>query len=162
MKRRARRKRRRAALDAARKEAHDTREQKRAAEHARLESQIGEVNAEIQAVRDQMAKAAERLLAEQDEESALKQKIDAEHAQAKEEEQALIQVRAAEATKAAQSESSRQVLTRMTGELARLEQALADLKAAREKEKNTYSVVPYNGKRGESRRPLYVKCAPAK
>jgi hypothetical protein len=150
---------RRAALDAARKEAHDRREQKRAAEHARLENQIGEVNAEIQAVRDQMAKAAERLLAEQDEESALKQKIDAEHAQAKEEEQALIQVRAAEATKAAQSESSRQVVTRMTADLARLEQALADLKEAREKEKNTYSVVPYNGKRGESRRPLYVECA---
>ena len=47
----------------------------------------------------------------------------------------------------------------MTADLARLEQALADLKAAREKEQKTYSVVPYNGKRGENRRPLYVECA---
>ncbi len=147
------------ALETARNEAHDAWEQKRAAAHSRLESQIGEVDAKIQALRGQMAKAAERLLAEQDEETALKRKIETEHAQAKMEEQALIQVRAAEATKTAQSESSRQVLKQLTGELARLEQALADLKAAREKEKNTYSVVPYNGKQGENRRPLYVECA---
>ena len=31
---------------------------------------------------------------------------------------------------------------------------LRDLKSAREREKQTYSVVPYNGKRGESRRDL--------
>jgi hypothetical protein len=150
---------RRLALEAARKDAHDAREQKRGAEHARLESQIGDVDAEIQAIRDQMAKAAERLLAEQNEETALKQKIEAEQARATVEEQAIVRVRAEAATKTAQSESSRQALTQMTSELARLERALADLKAAREKEKNTYSVVPYNGKRGESRRPLYVECA---
>jgi hypothetical protein len=149
----------RLAHEAARKEADDAREQKRAAEHARLASQIGEVDAEIQAVRDQMAKAAERLLAEKDEETALKRKIETEHAQATMEEQALIRVHAEEATKTAQSESSRQALKETTSELARLERALADLQAAREKEKNTYSVVPYNGKRGESRRPLYVECA---
>jgi len=150
---------RRSALETARKGAFDAREQKRAAAHARLESQIGEVDAEMQAVRNQMAKAAERLLAEQDEETTLKQKIEAEQRRATAEEQTLIQVRAAEATKIVQSESSRQTLTQMTAELARLEQALADLKAAREKEKNTYSVVPYNGKQGENRRPLYVECA---
>jgi hypothetical protein len=149
----------RLAIEAARQEAHDAREQKRAAEHARLASQIGKVDAEIQAVRDQMAKAAERLFAEQDEETALKQKIEAEHAQATAEEQALVRVHTEEATKTAQSESSRQALMQMTSELARLERALSDLKAEREKEKNTYSVVPYNGKRGESRRPLYVECA---
>jgi hypothetical protein len=150
---------RRGALETARKEANDAREHKSAAAHARLESQIGEVDAEIQAIRDQMAKAAERLLAEQGEETALKQKIETEHAQAMVEENALIQVRAAKATKTAQSESSRQALTQMTAELTRLERALSDLKAAREKEKNTYSVVPYNGKQGENRRPLYLECA---
>ena len=113
----------------------------------------------MQAIRDQMAKAAESLLAEQNAEAVLKQKIDTERAQAKKEEQALIHVRADAASKTAKSEASRQLRTQMTGELARLERALADLKAAREKEKNTYSVVPYNGKRGESRRPLYVECA---
>jgi hypothetical protein len=150
---------RRSALETARKEANDARERNRGAEHARLASQVGEVEAEIQAVRDQMAKAAERLLAEQDEETVLKQKIEAEHDRVRVEEQSLVRVHADEATRTAQSESSRQALTQMTGELARLERALTDLKAAREKEKNTYSVVPYNGKRGENRRPLYVECA---
>ena len=150
---------RRLALEAARKEADDAREQKRAAQHARLASQIGEVDAEIQTIREQLAKAAERLLAEQNEETALKQKIEAEQTRATGEEQAIIRVRAEAAAKTTQSESSRQALTEMTSELARLERALADLKAAREKEKNTYSVVPYNGKRGESRRPLYIECA---
>ncbi len=47
----------------------------------------------------------------------------------------------------------------MTADLAQLERALADLKAALEKGQKTYSVVPYNGKKGENRRPLYIECA---
>ena len=34
------------------------------------------------------------------------------------------------------------------------------MKAARERERQTYSVVPYQGKHGESRRPLYVYLSP--
>ncbi len=50
----------------------------------------------------------------------------------------------------------------MTAALARLEKNLADLKVARKRDENTYSVVPYNGKRGENRRPVYVECAAGK
>ncbi len=106
-----------------------------------------------------MAMAAARLLAERDEETAMKHKVETEHARIAAEEHELIHARAQQANKTVESEAARQALTKMTSELARLERALADLKAAREKEKNTYSVVPYNGKRGENRRPLYVECA---
>ena len=114
---------------------------------------------EIRLVRDELARAAQRLRAEQDDETALKQKIETEHAKAGEEERALAGVRAEEAAKAARSETSRKELGQMTAALARLEKNLADLKEARKREENTYSVVPYNGKRGENRRPVYVECA---
>src|SRR5438445_591948 len=35
---------------------------------------------------------------------------------------------------------------------------LAELRAARERAQHTYSLVPYRGKRGENRRPVYVEC----
>ena len=37
--------------------------------------------------------------------------------------------------------------------------AIRDLQADRERDQHTYSVVPYRGKYGEGRRPLYVECA---
>jgi hypothetical protein len=56
------------------------------------------------------------------------------------------------------SDAAQQELVRMTADLALLEQTLKALKAARERERQTYSVVPYHGKQGDARRPLYVEC----
>src|SRR5206468_4262041 len=42
-----------------------------------------------------------------------------------------------------------------------LEKLIHDLQAARERDQHTYSVVPYRGKHGDSRRPLYIECAQA-
>lgn len=44
-------------------------------------------------------------------------------------------------------------------ELAELERAFQQLRALRERDKETYSVVPYRGKRGDGRTPIYVECA---
>ena len=152
---------RRSALEQApgRPAARELRQHERDAERARTQSQIAEVQGETQSVRDQLAQAAERLRAEQDGEAALKQKIDAEHARMEAEQKAILQVRSEETKNAAQSEESRKQREEMTADLAQLERALADLKAAQEKEQKTYSVVPYNGKHGDNRRPLYVECA---
>jgi hypothetical protein len=152
---------RRTDLERARDAALAAHQQEREAEHARLAGKQTEVEGQIQSVRDQMAQAAARLRAEQDDAAAVKQKTEAERAQAAAEEQALVQVRGTEEKKAGEAESSRTALARMTADLARLEQVLADLKAAREKEQKTYSVVPYNGNLGDNRRPLYVECAAA-
>ena len=43
-------------------------------------------------------------------------------------------------------------------ELADLEQAFRHLKALKHREKDVYSVVPYRGKRGDARPPIYVEC----
>src|SRR5262249_22729317 len=46
----------------------------------------------------------------------------------------------------------------LTADLARMEQTLADVKAARIKDAQTWSVVPYAGPRAAARRPLYLEC----
>src|SRR5208337_3695474 len=51
------------------------------------------------------------------------------------------------------------ILVEMSGELVRLEQTLKELQAARQRDSHTYSVIPYKGKSGESRRPIYIECA---
>lgn len=150
---------RRASVQQARDAARAARLRERETEHGRLLSQVAGVQGEIMSVRDQIAEAAARLQAEQSEKNAIKQKIDAEQKKVDSEQQAILQVHGEEAKNAAQSEASHKELAAMTADLAQLERALADLRAAREKEQKTYSVVPYNGKHGENRRPLYVECA---
>ena len=49
-------------------------------------------------------------------------------------------------------------LERLSGEVADLEKVLADLKALKTSEQQTYSLVPYRGKHGDNRRPIYVEC----
>ena len=53
---------------------------------------------------------------------------------------------------------SKQELTAATRELAELEISLQQLLAFREREKNVHSLVPYHGKRGDKRTPIYVEC----
>lgn len=43
-------------------------------------------------------------------------------------------------------------------ELAELERAFQQLRKLKEQEKTVYSVVPYRGKRGQARSPIYVEC----
>jgi hypothetical protein len=149
---------RRAAVEQARVTEQLAQEQQHETEHARLAGQLAGVQGEVQTARDEFAEAAARLHQEQEEEAALKQRIADEHAEAEVEQQAILQVRGEEAKNAGALESSRKELPGMTAELKRLERALADLKSAREKQQKTYSVVPYNGKQGENRRPLYIEC----
>ena len=55
----------------------------------------------------------------------------------------------------------RQVLSEHEGlarELVNLESALADVIAFRKRQAQTYSLVPYLGKSGENRRPIYIEC----
>ena len=58
-----------------------------------------------------------------------------------------------------QTEVSRSEMMRITAELRQLENTLADLKAIRKRDQQTFSLVPYRGKRGDNRRPIYIECA---
>jgi hypothetical protein len=65
----------------------------------------------------------------------------------------------AEAEKAGAADAAtRRERQRLTEQLAQLEAVLANLKEMREREKRTYSLVPFHGKRGQGRKPIYVEC----
>jgi hypothetical protein len=149
---------RRDALERAREAALAARRQERDTEHARLASQAAEVQGQLQSVGVRIDQAANHVRAEEADEAALKRKAQADQVRAAEEQQALIQVRADDAKQTAETEASRKAREEMTADLAQLERTLADLKAARDRGEKTYSVVPYNGKRGDNRRPIYVEC----
>jgi hypothetical protein len=150
---------RRDALEQARQAALAASLQERDEEHARLVSQAAGVQGQLRSVDNKITQIAGRVRAEQADEAALKQQTRDEQARATAEGQALRQVHADEAKQAAETEASRRAREQMTADLAQLERTLADLKAARDKGGKTYSVVPYNGKRGDNRRPLYIECA---
>jgi hypothetical protein len=46
----------------------------------------------------------------------------------------------------------------VSSSLLRLEASLEELKKSKEKEKATYSIIPYTGKKGLNRKPLYLEC----
>jgi hypothetical protein len=56
------------------------------------------------------------------------------------------------------SESARKEVARLSAQLRGLELVLDELKAARKREAQTYSLLPYRGRRGDGRRPIYVEC----
>jgi len=56
------------------------------------------------------------------------------------------------------TENARTELLRLTADLDAMEKTLADLKALRQKKEQAFSLVPYRGKHGDNRRPIYVEC----
>src|SRR5207302_3006270 len=56
------------------------------------------------------------------------------------------------------TESARKEAARLSAQLRGLEVVLEELKAARKRDAQTYSLLPYRGKRGDGRRPLYLEC----
>jgi hypothetical protein len=70
-----------------------------------------------------------------------------------------VKTRQDEATrKETESGAAQAQLARLTSDVTALERLLGDLREARERQRKTYSLVPYRGKRGENRRPVYVEC----
>src|SRR5206468_12306257 len=59
------------------------------------------------------------------------------------------------------SAASRSELERMARALRQFEQTLADLKTVRQRQQQTYLVVPYRGRHGDNRQPIYVECTAA-
>jgi len=149
----------RAEWERKRQEARRTREQERAALHTRLLSEEQLLQMQMEKTRRELAEAAARLRAEEEDAAGLRRRIAEERNRVAGAEKALAGSRTAAARADGRAAGARSGLARMTADLLQLEQALKDLKAARERERQTYSVVPYHGKRGESRRPLYVECA---
>jgi hypothetical protein len=134
-------------------------EVKRDTLHARLAEQEEELQARLNQMQRQLADATEKHQAARAKLAVLHQQARTEQAKVKDEEQALAGSRGKVDAATVQSAQARALLAKMTADLAQLEQALHDLREAKKLEGQTYSVVPYHGKHGDTRRPLYVECA---
>ncbi len=134
-------------------------EKKRDALHDKLTREQIELQLQMRKVREELQGIAARLHYEQDTTTQLRRKTQDERSRLQAEEQLLQTLRSNAKQTENQSNESSQALRRMTLDLLQMEQVLKDLKAAKQREQKTFSVVPYYGRRGENRRPLYVECA---
>ena len=127
--------------------------------HAQLRDQDQEIVTQIRAADRKTTAADDGLRQEEKQRQELQKRFETEFdrlAQGQKE----VQAKQAEmAQTAAQTQGARRDLARLTGELTQLERTLADLKEARKRDEHKYSLVPYRGRRGDNRRPLYVECA---
>ena len=134
-------------------------EKKREALHTKLITEQQALQLQMQQLREKMTLAAARLRMEQEESGELKTKVEKSRETLQGETATLAATQQSTAEAEKHTEQEKAALARMTNDLVVLERALQDLKEARDRERQTYSVVPYNGKRGESRRPLYIECS---
>jgi hypothetical protein len=134
-------------------------ERKRLELHALLAGQEQDLRQKIKAVEAQAAAAAGKLEEDQANYAALLRRLQDEQGLLAKDRQDLASRQAALQEAAGMKDSAKREVARLASELANLEEALASLKALRGRERQTYSVVPYLGRRGANRRPLYVECA---
>ena len=134
-------------------------EKAREALHLSLLAQQNQVDDKAKSVQNELSEASKKLAAEQNRDGDLKK-------QAREEAgkitllQLEIEAQRNGLTQADRKEASTKAeLLAAAQELAELELVFQQLRALKEREKETYSVVPYRGKRGDARPPVYVECA---
>ena len=134
-------------------------EKKREALLARVGAEESALQTELRLVQARLAKAARRVKDEEGNAAKLRQQLQAEQARLLAQQRALETARKQAGQVTARKSLTEEAKTRLMSELLQLEQSLKDLQEARKRDANTYSVIPYFGKHGESRRPLYVECA---
>jgi hypothetical protein len=133
-------------------------ERKRRELRLRLAQQERDVSTQIQAVKEQTIAAAGKLREDEARLVDLRQRLHNEETLLRQDRQSL-QARHMDVEKADDmKEAAQKEATRLATELSQLEQVLIGLKALRQKEQQTYSVMPYLGRNGENRRPIYVEC----
>jgi hypothetical protein len=134
-------------------------EKKRDALIARVGAAESALAAELRQVQARLAEAAGRMKDEQGKFAKLRQRLEKERSLLVGQQQALASARKEAATVSARAASTDESRAKLVDQLVRLELALKALKEERERDAQTYSVIPYLGKHGESRRPLYIECA---
>jgi hypothetical protein len=133
-------------------------ERRRQALHAQLSRQDGELVSQLQAVGGETAAAAKSIQDELGQEQDLRARLQAEAAKLTVW-RTKIERRQTELAQAAkQSDAANQELARLTADLLQLERTVADVKAAHEQGSHQYSLVPYHGRQGDNRRPIYLEC----
>lgn len=133
-------------------------EQRRRALHALLTQQDLEVRSQVEAARDKVKEMAAKTQTSEAHFHELQGRLQTEREGLAQGEAEVRTRRIALSSETEQTEVAKAGLARMAAELDRLERTLADLKALRQREQQTYSLVPYKGKHGDNRRPIYIEC----
>ena len=133
-------------------------EQKRAELRQRLQSQQAALHTNLDSLQTELQRKKQETLQEQSRTAELKARLAALRQVLAREQEGYEQEKQRSAnvsTKKRQVLSEHEALAR---ELVNLERALADVIAFRKRQAQTYSLVPFLGKSGENRRPVYVEC----
>ncbi|MBL8794082.1 MAG: hypothetical protein JNM56_09255 [Planctomycetia bacterium] len=133
-------------------------EQARRALQALLERELSEL-------RGQKAEAAERAVSAEREIQAaeaarrqLRDRLETQRSELDRKDRELRQQGLASHERAKLTDSARGELERLRADLDAMEKTLADLKSLRHRKEQAYSLVPYRGKHGDDRRPIYAEC----
>src|SRR5437879_18352 len=133
-------------------------ERRRQLLHQQLAIQDGELRAHLQVARSEEARRTGAFRAEETGVRELRKQFEAQQFQLTRCEEDLSARRNEIVRTSNAAEASRMELAQLTADLNRMERTLADLKLLRQRQQQTYSVVPYHGKRGDQRKPIYVEC----
>jgi hypothetical protein len=134
-------------------------EKKRQALMAQVSKAEIALAAELRQVQSRLAEAAGRMEDEQSNLARLRERLQKEQAQLSEQHKALAAARKEAAGVTSQAACKDQARARLVDQLVRLEKVLKALKEDRDRDSQTYSIIPYLGKHGENRRPLYIECS---
>jgi hypothetical protein len=136
-------------------------EKQRDALHLALLAQQAELDREAQQAQAQLAGAERKAQGQQEDQAKLRQAATAEALQLARQQSLLKAGHSGLESYDQQAVAATADLKRLTAEVTELERVLRELKALKERERSTYSLVPYHGKRGDARNPLYVECTRA-
>lgn len=134
-------------------------ERRRRELHEKLQQQKQEVDSQTVSLEKQLTAVSRDLQSEQARGPVLDHQLQTEKESLMRQENAVASRVQETAQKKQQSEAAQAGLVRLTADLVQMEQTLADLKALRQRQQQTYSLVPYRGRRGDNRRPIYLECA---
>src|SRR5262245_46643173 len=127
--------------------------------HELLVQQQVELQNQLWAILGNKAATAQRLQNEEAEVLSLHKAIGEQKADL-DKKRAELAIRRGVLAKASEQEKNAQKdLERFARELDQLERTLHDLQAVKRRDQETYSLVPYHGKHGANRKPIYVECA---
>jgi hypothetical protein len=136
-------------------------ERKREELHALLAHQELDLETQLATVQGQARQLSDKLGKEKVDGAALEAALAREHLRLERTRADLAAKEKSLVQSANEREASQKAIVRMTAELSQLEQTLRELQALRQRETRTYSLIPYRGRFGQARKPIYVECTSA-
>jgi hypothetical protein len=124
-----------------------------------VDAEDAKLDTELREVRTRLADASRRLAAELEQLRSTRTRLANEKTKLNEAEATLAAAQNQAANEMQRIERTEAARTKLAANLESMERTLKDIEADRQRDTNTYSFIPYHGKRGANQRPVYVECA---